>query len=108
MAKVYAAIGYANLVETSPGVWEEKIEERKYPGELNRNTRRLESSGNLNDNVNVANELSIIADPFAVNNFHSMRYAELMGAKWKVTSVDASRHPRLVLSLGGLYNGQQT
>ena len=107
MAKVYVTIGYVEHVETTPGVWEEKIKERKYPGELNRNTRRLESSGNLNDNVNVANELSIIADPFAINNFHSMRYAELMGAKWKVTSVDASRHPRLVLLLGGLYNAQQ-
>lgn len=105
MAKVHVAIGYAEMVETTPGVCEEKIKERKYPGELIRNTRRLESSGNLNDNVNVANELSIIADPFAVNNFHSMRYADLRGAKWKVTSVDASRHPRLVLSLGGLYNG---
>ena len=103
MAKVYAAIGYASMVESAPGVHEEKIVEHKYPGELTRNTRRLESSGNLNDNVNVANELSIIADPFAVNNFHSMRYVELWGAKWKVTSVDASRHPRLVLSLGGVY-----
>lgn len=107
MAKVYVTIGYAKHVETTPGVYEEEFEERKYPGELTRNNRRLEASGNLNDNVNVANELSIIADPFDKNNFHSIRYAELMGARWKVTSVDASRHPRLVLSLGGLYNAQQ-
>lgn len=103
MAKVYVTIGYAETVETTPGVHVEQIKERKHPGELTRNTRRLESSGNLNDNVNVANELSIIADPFAINNFHSMRYVELWGVKWKVTSVDASRHPRLVLSLGGVY-----
>lgn len=105
MAKIYGVIGYADTVETSPGVWEEVIVTRRYVGDLNRNSRRLESSGNLNDNVNISNEISIVADPYAMNNFHKMRYVEFMGAKWKVTSVDASTRPRLILNVGGVYNG---
>lgn len=104
MAKFYGKIGYANTEETTPGVWVEQITERSYYAELVRNTRRLESSGQLNDNVNIANEISIIADPYANENFHAMRYVEFMGSKWKITSVRVE-YPRLILTLGGLYNG---
>lgn len=104
MAKFYGAIGYASTVETKPGVWEEQITERMYCGDLIRNTRRLESSGNLNDNINVSNEVSIVADPYANENFHSMRYVKFMGTAWKITSVEV-RYPRLILSVGGEYNG---
>ncbi len=62
--KFYGPIGYAETVETKPGVWEEQITERMYYGDLTRNTRRLQSSETLNDDINVANEISIVADPF--------------------------------------------
>lgn len=104
MAKWYGNIGYASQVETTPGVWEEQITVRSYYGDLTRNTRRLQSADQLNDNLNINNELSIVADPFANQNFHSMRYAELMGTKWKITNVEV-KFPRLILSLGGEYNG---
>lgn len=105
MAKFYGLIGYANTVETAPGVYEEQITTKEYYGDLLRNSRKLQtSSDSLNDNINVANEISILADPFANNNFHSMRYVEFMGSKWKVTSVDV-QFPRLILTIGGVYNG---
>lgn len=103
MAKFYGAIGYAKTVETTPGVWEEQITERFYYGELVRNTRRLQTSDSLNDDVNIANEISIVADPFANQNFHSMRYVEWMGARWKISSVEV-QYPRLILTVGGVYN----
>lgn len=103
MAKWFGVIGYAETVETAPGVWEEQITERSYHGEVIRNTRRLQSTEHLNDDVNVSNEISILADPYAINNFHSMRYVEFMGARWKVSNVDV-QYPRLKLSLGGVYN----
>lgn len=106
MAKFYGSIGYADTLETSPGVWEEQITERQYYGDLIRNTRRLESSGNLNDNINVSNEISIVADPFANQNFHLMRYVEFMGTKWKISNVEV-KYPRLILTVGGVYNGEQ-
>lgn len=106
MAKFYGAIGYAETVESAPGVWKEQITERNYYGELIRNTRRLQTADQLNDNINVANEISIVADPFATHNFHSMRYVEFCGAKWKISSVEV-RYPRLILTVGGLYNNEQ-
>lgn len=105
MAKFYGVIGYAKAVNPKPGVHKEEITEKMYQGDLIRNTRRLQSTDQLNDNINVANEISIIADPFANENFHSMRYVEFMGAKWKVTNVEV-QYPRLILSIGGVYNGK--
>lgn len=106
MAKFYGKIGFAETVETAPGVWVEQITERSYYGELTRNIRRLESSGNLNDDINIANEISILADPFANQHFHEMRYVEFMGALWKISSVEV-KYPRLILTAGGVYNGEQ-
>lgn len=104
MARWAGKVGFETSVETEPGIWEEKINERKYYGDLNRNARRLESSGGINDNVNISNEISFIADPYAKENFHAIRYVEFMGTKWKVSNIDV-QFPRLVLSLGGIYNG---
>lgn len=105
MAKFYGVIGYGEDVETNPGVYTQEITERYYSGELIRNTRRLQSGEQLNDNINIANEISIIADPFAYQNFHTMLYVEFMGTKWKITNVEV-QYPRLILSVGGVYNGQ--
>lgn len=105
MAKWFGKIGYAETAETSPGVWTEQIIEREYFGDLVRNTRRLQSVDKVNDDITISNEISILSDPYAVNNFHSIRYAEFMGTKWKITNVEVS-YPRLILSLGGIYNGQ--
>lgn len=104
MAKFYGKIGYAETLETAPGVWQEQITERDYFGDLNRNTRTAQSSNQLNDNINISNEISILADPFANQNFHLMRYVEYMGTKWKITNVEV-QYPRLILTVGGVYNG---
>lgn len=104
MAKFYGNIGFAETVETEPGVWVEETTVRPYYGDLVRNTRRLENSGGVNDNVNISNDISIIADPYANHNFHSIRYIEFMGAKWKVSNIEV-QYPRLILTIGGVYNG---
>lgn len=103
MPKWYGKIGYGVTEETSPGVWTEEIVERQYYGDIIRNLRRLETSDQVNDNVSVSNEISIVSDPYAFENFHSIRWVEFMGGKWKVTSVEV-QYPRLLLSLGGVYN----
>lgn len=103
MAKWFGKIGYATTAETAPGVWEESIVEREYYGDIVRNSRRLQSGDKVNDDLNISNQLSIVSDPYANENFHAMRYAEFMGAKWKVTDVEV-QYPRLLLTLGGVYN----
>lgn len=104
MAKWYGKIGYAVTEKTEAGVWEEKTTERTYFGDLTRNISKHVSSGNVNDNIEIANAISIVADPFAYENFHSMRYIEFMGALWKISNVEV-QHPRLILTIGGVYNG---
>lgn len=104
MAKWYGKIGYADNVEVEPGVWEDGIVEHSYYGDLNRNTRSLQNSGGINDNINLSNEVSIVADPYASENFYKMRYVEFAGTKWKITNVEV-KYPRLILSIGGVWNG---
>lgn len=106
MAKWYGKIGYADNVEVEPGLREDLIVEKSYFGDLTRNTRKLQTSGDINDNLNIANELSIVADPYAVQNFYKMRYVEFNRAKWKITDVEV-QYPRLILSIGGLWNGNE-
>lgn len=104
MAKFYGKVGYGISKETAPGVWMDEIVERPYYGELVRNIRKMQMSDKVIDDINIANEISILADPFARDNFQYMRYVEFMGVKWKVTTIDV-QFPRLILSIGGLYNG---
>ena len=104
MAKFYGVIGYAVTEETEPGIYEERIVEKEHFGDVVRNTRRLSNAAKVNDDITISNQISIVADPFANNNFHSMRYVLFMGSKWKVTEVEV-QYPRLILTLGGVYNG---
>lgn len=105
MAKFYGTVGFVKTVESTPGVWTEQIVERKYYGNVISRTRSLQSNG-VNDNINISDEISIVADPFANENYFAIRFVEYMGAKWKVQSISV-QFPRLNLSLGGLYNEQK-
>lgn len=106
MAKFSGMIGYAMPVETSPGVWKDKITERKSYGDVVRCTHQWSSSSDsTNDDLNISNQISIVANPFARKNSHRMKYVVFMGAKWKITSIEV-QHPRLILTIGGVYNGQ--
>ena len=105
MTKWYGPIGYAISTETRPGVWKDRIEEHEYYGDIVRNTSRWTTSqDSTNDDLNISNQISIIADPFANNNIHSMKYVRFMGANWKITNVEP-RYPRLILTMGGVWNG---
>lgn len=104
MAKFYGVIGYGDTVEVEPGIWEDQIVEHEYYGDLIKNTRKLESSGGVNDDINIMNNISIVADPYANKNFHNMRYVTFMGTKWKIKNIEVE-YPRLILTLGDIYNG---
>ena len=105
MAKWFGKIGYIVQVQTAPSVWKNQDEVREYFGDVTRNTSRWSSNPNsTNDDLNIDNQISIVADQFAYQNFHSMKWIEFMGAKWKITKVEV-QHPRLILTIGGVYNG---
>lgn len=106
MAKFYGIVGYIESIETAPGVYTEYITERNYYGDVTRNAHRWERSEHLNDNLNVNNVISISADAYANLHSFAIRYVEWMGVKWKVTNVEFQR-PRLILTIGGVYNGSK-
>ena len=105
MAKFYGEIGYVQTSETTPGVWVEGVTEYKYSGDIVRNSKRWQSGESLNDNLTLNNEISIIANSFALSNAHTMRYVKWMGTTWKILNIDIQR-PRIRLTIGGVYNGE--
>jgi hypothetical protein len=104
MPKYFGKVGFAESVETAPGIWEDRIVERSFYGDVVRDLRRLQNHTKLNDDITITNSFSIVADKYAYANFHKIRYLEYMGTKWKVESVDASTPPRLTLDVGAVYN----
>lgn len=103
MAKFCGKIGFIKTVETEPGIWEESlVEEKKYYGDITRNIFKYQNNGQVNDNINISNTISIISDPYANNNLQYMKYVVFNGAKWKISNIDI-QPPRLILILGDLY-----
>ena len=106
MAKWYGKVGYSETVETAPGVWMPQDTVCEYYGDVLRNTTRWSGNSNsTNDNLTVTTQISIVADAFAIMKSHTIKWIEFMGAKWSVDSVDPTQPPRLILTLGGVWNG---
>ena len=105
MAKWYGKIGFVETIETEPGIWEEQITERQYYGDVLSVNWKHQQSKDVNDDINITNQLSVVADPYANSHCSSMTYVEYMGAKWKISDIGV-QFPRLILSIGGVYNGK--
>lgn len=104
--KFHGAVGYAINVERIPGVWKPEIVERAYYGDILTNGRRWEaSSDQQNDNLRITNKFSILADPYAYEHFHDIKYIVFMGVKWKVREITIDGR-RLIMSVGEEYNEQ--
>ena len=106
MAKFHGKLGYGITGETKPGVWVDQIIEKDVVGDFIKNTRQLENSGGVNDNININNSISIVADPYVTENFHLIKYVKFMGTAWKVRTAEV-QYPRIRFTLGGEYNGEQ-
>lgn len=105
MAKFSGVVGYVDTVDTGDGVWETKVlAERRYRGDLIKDNRRWVSAESVNDVFTMNNTVSIIADDYAYSHAFAIRYVEMAGSRWSVTSVEIKR-PRLNLTIGGVYNG---
>ena len=105
MAKFHGNIGFSNVqVEKAPGVFVNEMVERPYYGDVLRNSSKAQSGDNLNKDLTLDNKLSIVADPFAFEYFYAMGYVQWMGALWEIKSAEVQR-PRIILTIGGVYNG---
>lgn len=104
MSKWYGVIGYGIAEKIRPGVYESDIVERTYYGDMTRVASSSTQGESLNDDIELKNSISIIADAYALQNFTTIKYITIMGVRWKVRSVEVQR-PRLLLSIGDVYNG---
>lgn len=104
MARFYGKVGYGLPIEPVDGVWTDNIVERDHYGDLLVATRSLEPSEKVNDDIRLQNQVSIMADAFAIENFSLIKYVLWNGNRWTATTVTVE-YPRLKISLGGLYNG---
>lgn len=105
MARFHGELGYGVSTEKgTSGVWEDVIVEKLYYGDILRNTRRLQDGQHVNDDITVDNSISIVADAYASEHFHAIKYVKWAGVRWIVSTVTVQR-PRLILELGGVYNG---
>ena len=111
MAKYYGEVGYLVTLEEfedgrGTGIWKEKIVKRSYYGDQLNTYSRWQATDNLNDNITITAQLSIVADPFAIENFMHIKYATWHNVKWKVEKAEI-QYPRIILMLGGIYNGPE-
>ena len=104
MSKWYGQVGFAESSEYEAGAWENTIIEREYYGDVVTTRWKHENSGNPVDNINLSNQISIVSDPYATEHCSSIVYVTYMGTKWKVSDVEI-QFPRLLLTIGGVYNG---
>lgn len=105
MSRYYGKLGFVETVEESPGIFVEKNIEISYKGDLTRNMRRWQtSSDKISDNISLNNSLSIVADKYLLTHSPYLRYAEVSGSYWEISSIDLTDKPRCILELGGVYN----
>ena len=109
MAKFFGIVGFAADVIEGEGenegiAIEAPVIERQYYGDFVQMNRRYENGKDINDDLQLNVRVSILADDYLNEHLRAIKYIDLNGALWKVTNVEPAR-PRLILSIGGLYNG---
>lgn len=104
MNRWYGKIGFGVTVEVRKGVWRQEIVERKYYGDIVDYRKRLQHQSNsTNNNLEIDAQISVMADSYITSNCSTISYVEFMGALWRVSSITPAS-PRLLLTLGGVYN----
>lgn len=107
MAKKYfGRVGFVKYEESSPGVWRTIVTEKKYRGDVLQNRANINPSDSVSDELRLSNRISIICDSFAIENFQWIKYIEYLGTMWIVSLAEVQR-PRVILTMGGVYNGEQ-
>lgn len=104
MPKYYGSLGISTQVEITPGVWKTSIVDHQVYGDFVRDNRNNLKSEQVNDNVKINNQISIVMDPYVMENYSAIVYITYIGAKWRISTVEV-KYPRLLLSMGELYNG---
>lgn len=104
MARYSGLVGYGQQVEVEPGVWDTEDKEVMMKGDLLRQNANIQDSG-INDTVSLNHRVSLIGDAYAFDNYYNMKWITVNGFKWTVSAIELQR-PRLIVTLGGIWNGK--
>lgn len=104
MAKYAGLVGYGAQVETSPGIWEFEEKDIFMTGDVIRQVASIRYESKVSPDISISHRISLVADKYALDNYYNIKWAEMDGQKWTVTGVEVQR-PRIIVSLGGLWNG---
>ena len=86
MTKWFGKIGFGLSVNNGSGNWRSKMSEREYYGDVVRNSRKwINGNEKVSEDLQLSNEISVLADDFAFKNFQAIKYVEFYGSLWKVT-----------------------
>jgi hypothetical protein len=102
--KFYGSVGFVEIVEKRPGVKTTEPVEYQYAGDVLKRSLRYQATETVHDSITPSQQISILADPYARNHVGSMKYVKWMGTPWKISEISVE-YPRLILTLGGPYNG---
>lgn len=105
MGKFYGAIGFSVSSETKPGIITTIIEEKIYYGDISKKNVRYQNEQQINDNLRITSQISILCDEYLSEHFSDIKYIKWMGKPWKISTIDVD-YPRLTLSLGDIYTGK--
>ena len=105
MAKFAGLVGYVTQKESESGVWLPETVERKMRGDVIRAASSFNANEKVNEDIVMQQRISLVGDPYAFANFATLKYVTYLGVKWKVMSIDVNSRPRLIVTIGGVWNG---
>lgn len=105
MAKFTGLVGYVTQEETVPGVWSPVDNSKMMKGDIIRQSLSNKDKDKINGDISLNHRVSLLGDAYAFNSYYAIKWIQIDGRKWEVVSVEIQR-PRIVVSVGGLYNAQ--
>lgn len=105
MAKFAGLVGYVTQKEKTPGVWTPDNNPRHMKGDIIRQLSSTQNADKVNDDISLNHRVSLIGDAYAFDNYYNIKWVNIDGMRWEVSSVEVQR-PRLIVTLGGLWNGE--
>lgn len=104
MSKFAGLVGYVTQEESVPGVWSPVENPKMMKGDIIRQSSTNQNGDKVNSDVSLNHRVSLLGDAYAFNNYYSLKWIQLNGRKWEISSVELQR-PRIVVTVGGLWNG---
>lgn len=103
MAKFAGLVGYVTQEETTSGVWSPVENPIMMKGDVISQRANVLNDANVNSNITLNHRVSLLGDSYSFDNYYNIRWIQFRGKKLEVSSVEIQR-PRLIISLGGLWN----